>query len=80
MRFAFACLNLVLTALLTGAILCALAQPAYAYVDPGSGLFAFQIISTSFAGMVFILRRRLRSLFSSMMQRMGQRNQKAAKS
>jgi hypothetical protein len=42
------------------AVLCALAQPAYAYVDPGSGLLALQIISTTFAGMIFLIRRRVR--------------------
>jgi hypothetical protein len=47
------------------AVLGALAQPAYAYADPGSGLLAFQIISTSFAGFIFLIRRRLRSLFGS---------------
>jgi hypothetical protein len=45
------------------AILCALAKPAYAYVDPGSGLLAFQIISTTFAGAIFLVRKRLRQLF-----------------
>lgn len=41
------------------ALLCALSKPAYGYVDPGSGLFAVQIISTAFAGALFMLRRRL---------------------
>ena len=45
------------------AVLCALAQPAYAYADPGSGLLALQIMSTTFAGLIFMLRRRLRQLF-----------------
>jgi len=45
------------------AVLCALAQPAYAYADPGSGLLAIQFMSTTFAGIVFMLRRRLRQLF-----------------
>jgi len=45
------------------AMLCALAQPAYAYVDPGSGFLAIQMISTTFAGMIFMARKRLRSLF-----------------
>ena len=42
------------------AVLCALAKPAYAYVDPGSGLLAFQMLSTTFAGAVFMVRKRLR--------------------
>ena len=45
------------------AVLCALAKPAYAYVDPGSGLLAFQMLSTTFAGAVFMVRKRLRFLF-----------------
>jgi hypothetical protein len=45
------------------AVLCALAQPAYAYVDPGSGFLALQMISTTFAGMIFMARKRLRSFF-----------------
>lgn len=47
------------------AVLGALTQPAYAYVDPGSGLFALQIVSTSFAGMIFLLRRRLYRILRS---------------
>lgn len=53
----------VLTVVQLMAVLCALAQPAYAYVDPGSGFLAFQIISTTFAGMIFMARKRLRSFF-----------------
>jgi hypothetical protein len=59
-------LILLVTVLQIVAVLCASAQPAYAYVDPGSGLFALQIISTSFAGMIFLIRRRLHRLFRSM--------------
>ena len=47
------------------AVLCALAKPAYAYVDPGSGLLAFQILSTTFAGFLFMVRRRIRNLFGT---------------
>lgn len=47
------------------AVLCALAQPAYAYVDPGSGLLAFQVISTTFAGIIFLIRRNVRRLFGA---------------
>jgi hypothetical protein len=56
---AWTCLLFIIETL---AVLCALTQPAYAYVDPGSGLLAFQIISTTFAGMLFLLRRRVRRL------------------
>jgi hypothetical protein len=39
------------------------AQPAYAYVDPGSGLLLFQIIGSTFAGISFLLRKRIREFF-----------------
>ena len=58
------------------AVLCALAQPAYAYVDPGSGLLAFQIISTTFAGMIFMLRRRLRAVLRLMTGQSGLKGKK----
>jgi hypothetical protein len=48
------------------AILCALSKPAYGYVDPGSGLLAFQMISTTLAGAIFIVRRRLRTILGKM--------------
>ncbi len=49
------------------AIICAVERPAYGYVDPGSGLLAVQILGTTFAGMIFILRRNLRSIFGHVM-------------
>jgi hypothetical protein len=52
-----------LTVLQVLAVLCALEQPAYAYVDPGSGLLAFQILGSTFAAGIFLLRRQLRRLF-----------------
>lgn len=63
MRKLFAALLGVLTVFQVVAVLNALAQPAYAYVDPGSGLLAFQMVSTTFAGMIFMARKRLVSLF-----------------
>lgn len=51
--------------LLVLVVLCALAKPAYGYVDPGSGLFALQVITTTFAGVGFLVRKRLRNLFSA---------------
>jgi hypothetical protein len=48
--------NVLLIGCLILAVFCMLAQPAYAYVDPGSGLFAAQLIGTSVAGMIFLLR------------------------
>ena len=38
-------------------------RPAMAYIDPGSGLFVFQSISSIGVGVLFFMRRRLRSLF-----------------
>jgi len=38
-------------------------QSARAYVDPGSGFLAFQMVGASLAGAAFVLRRRLRRLF-----------------
>jgi hypothetical protein len=79
MRWMVTGIDLSLTALLFLALLCVLAQPAYAYVDPGSGLFALQIISTTFAGMIFMLRRRLRSLFRGATLRSISKAEKAVK-
>lgn len=79
MRWLYAGLNLSLTVFQIVALFCALAQPAYAYVDPGSGLLAFQIISTTFAGMIFILRKRLHALLRSMSLLFGSKCDKAAK-
>jgi hypothetical protein len=79
MRSIYAISNFSLTALLVFAVLCALAQPAYAYVDPGSGLFAFQIISTTMAGMIFMLRSRLRSILRGMTLRPGSKNVRTVK-
>ncbi len=38
------------------------ARPAYGYVDPGAGLFLFQVIGSTFAGMTFLLRKRVQRL------------------
>ena len=48
------------------AVLGALEQPANAYVDPGSGLLVFQVLSATFAGFIFILRRRVHQFFMAM--------------
>jgi hypothetical protein len=65
------CLFVVLQAV---AVLCAAARPAYAYIDPGSGLFAFQIISTTFAGTLFMLRKRINGFLRQLFE--GSRSQK----
>jgi hypothetical protein len=36
----------------------------FAYVDPGAGLLAFQILGASVMGGYYLLRRRLQSLFT----------------
>jgi hypothetical protein len=43
-------------------LLAALAKPAYAYVDPGSGLLAVQVGGSMLAGGLFILRTKIRRL------------------
>lgn len=40
------------------------ARPAYAYVDPGSGLLLIQILGTTIAGATFLIRKRIRQVFS----------------
>jgi hypothetical protein len=38
-------------------------KPAHAYVDPGSGLLAFQIGGSMLAGALFFVRAKIRKLF-----------------
>ncbi len=45
------------------ALVFAFEKPAYAYADPGSGLLLLQIVSSTVAGGIFVLRARLRKLF-----------------
>jgi len=54
---------LILGVLQIVAVLCALEQPAHAYVDPGSGYVLLQVIGSMFAGALFYLRHRLRRIF-----------------
>jgi len=79
MRYLYALSDFSLTAFSILVMLCALAQPAYAYVDPGSGLFAFQLMSTTIAGMIFMLRKRLHKLFRSLTLHSAPKSEKAAK-
>jgi hypothetical protein len=79
MRWLYAGLDFSLTVFSIVAVLSALAKPAYAYVDPGSGLFAFQIISTTVAGMIFMLRKRLHGFVRSLTLHSGSKSEKAAK-
>jgi len=51
------------TLVLFVAILSCAAPAAYAYVDPGSGLLAYQSITAFFTGLLFYFRRRLKMIF-----------------
>ncbi len=48
------------------------AKPAYAYVDPGSGLLLIQIIGSTFAGMAFMLRKHIRQFFARFGKNLGE--------
>jgi hypothetical protein len=46
-----------------GLLICLLVaseRPAYGYVDPGSGLFLLQGISSAFLGVLYVIRRKLK--------------------
>ena len=79
LRASCAVLSFSLLVCQIAAVLGAVAQPAYAYVDPGTGLLAVQILSTSVAGMIFLVRRRLRQFFGRITRFSGSHNEKAAK-
>jgi hypothetical protein len=49
----------LLVAVWVFAALCISARAAYAYVDPGSGLFFLQIIGSTVLGFTFLIRRRV---------------------
>lgn len=44
-------------------ILCCFTHPAYAYVDPGSGLLVYQSVTACITGVIFYFRRRIRQAF-----------------
>jgi hypothetical protein len=44
--------------------LVAAVKPAHAYVDPGSGLLFFQVGGSMLAGALFVLRTKIRKLFT----------------
>jgi hypothetical protein len=50
----------VLTLGILGCVLLCGERPAYAYVDPGSGLFLLQGISSAFLGVLYVIRRKLK--------------------
>jgi hypothetical protein len=49
-------------------------RTAYAYVDPGSSLLAFQSISAVITGALFYFRNRLKSLFRRSNSESGKQN------
>jgi hypothetical protein len=79
MRWICAGLNHFLNAVLILVVLSAVARPARAYVDPGSGIFILQILTSTFAGMIFMLRKRLNAFFRGVALRSGSKREKAAK-
>jgi hypothetical protein len=61
LRFSYA----VLTVSLVFSLVCLFERPAYAYIDPGSGILACQALSAFFAGTVYYFRQRVKRLFGS---------------
>ncbi len=53
---------LALASIELAVLLAVLIKPAYAYVDPGSGLLAVQMGGSMLAGALFILRSRIRRI------------------
>ena len=51
--------------------LCSSAKPAYGYADPGSGLMAIQIVGSTFAGFLFLARKRILDLCARIGKRIG---------
>jgi hypothetical protein len=49
-----------LSAGLVFSLICLLEPPAHAYIDPGSGLLAYQTISAFMTGVIFYFRQRIR--------------------
>lgn len=57
--------NAILLAIGFFVLLSVVEKPAYAYVDPGSGLFLLQIMGTTLAGFAFMIRKRIRQMLSA---------------
>ncbi|MFX4263652.1 hypothetical protein ACOBQJ_15810 [Pelotomaculum propionicicum] len=49
---------------LCSAVLIATAQPAYCYIDPGSGSMIWQLLVSAFIGMAFYFRKFIAGVFS----------------
>ena len=45
------------------AVFVATAQPAYSYIDPGTGSMIWQLIASAFIGMAFYFRRFIAGVF-----------------
>jgi hypothetical protein len=57
--------RLALSVCLLLSILSLFERPAYAYVDPGTGLLAYQTLSAMIAGAIFCFRQKFKGLFTS---------------
>jgi hypothetical protein len=58
LRFAYLCINVAMLCCLV----ISLEKEAYAYIDPGSGLFTFQTVCIFFAGILYSIRRRINAM------------------
>ena len=54
--------GLVLVCLLV--VLCAFALPAYAYADPGAGLFLVQVVGSTFVGFTLLIRNKVKRVLA----------------
>jgi len=61
--FALRLARIAVSACLLLSVLCLLERPAYAYVDPGSGLLAFQSLTAFITGGLFYFRQKIKRLF-----------------
>lgn len=50
--------------ILCSAVIIATAQPAYCYIDPGSGSMIWQLLLSAFIGMAFYFRKFITGVFS----------------
>jgi hypothetical protein len=55
---------LLLTCVLVLSLCATFERQAYAYVDPGSSLLVFQMLTATVTGGLFYLRKRLKALFT----------------
>lgn len=55
-------------------------KPAYAYVDPGAGLLFAQVIGSTLAGSLILVRKRIREFFKRFGRRMASQESDIAQS